>query len=95
MTLVGHLGARSWQVPTLTALREKPGGGIYVYGSLSLVRSMLVAGLVDESVVMIEPVTLGGGKRLFPDDGQRRDFTLITATTTTTGVQVCRYRAGP
>jgi dihydrofolate reductase len=79
-------------VETVAALREKPGGDIYVYGSLSLVRSLLTAGLVDELVVMIEPITLGGGKRLFPTDGELRTFELTSAVTSTSGVQVCRYR---
>jgi dihydrofolate reductase len=80
---------------TVGALREGPGGDIYVYGSLSLVRSLLTAGLVDELVLMIEPVTLGGGKTLFPTDGELRTFELTSALTTTTGVQVCRYRPAP
>ncbi len=77
---------------TVAALREKPGGDIYVYGSLSLARSLLTAGLVDELVLMIEPITLGGGKTLFPTDGELRTFELTSATTSATGVQVCRYR---
>ncbi len=79
-------------VDTVAALREKPGGDIYVYGSLSLVRSLLTARLVDELIVMIEPITLGGGKTLFPPDGELRTFELTSAITSTTGVQVCRYR---
>jgi dihydrofolate reductase len=76
----------------VSALREKPGGNIYVYGSLSVVRALLAAGLVDELVLMIEPITLGGGKTLFPDDGEARKYELIAAQTAATGVQVCRYR---
>jgi dihydrofolate reductase len=79
-------------VNSVTALRDKPGGNIYVYGSLSVVRSLLTAGLVDELVLMIEPITLGGGKSLFPTDGVARRFDLISAQTAATGVQVCRYR---
>jgi dihydrofolate reductase len=73
-------------------LRDRPGGDIYVYGSLSLVRSLLAAGQLDELVLMIEPITLGGGKTLFPNDGEARRFELVSATTAATGVQVCRYR---
>ncbi|HVY11575.1 MAG TPA: dihydrofolate reductase family protein [Mycobacteriales bacterium] len=73
-------------------LREKPGGDIYVYGSLTVVRSLLAAGMVDELLLFIEPITLGGGKRLFPDDGAARPFELMSSDTTSTGVQVCRYR---
>jgi dihydrofolate reductase len=79
-------------VPKVSALRAQPGGNIYVYGSLTLARTLLQAGLVDELVLMIEPITLGGGKTLFPNDGEARPFELISAATAATGVQVCRYR---
>jgi dihydrofolate reductase len=82
-------------VETVGSLRDKPGGDIYVYGSLSLVRFLLTAGLVDELVLMIEPITLGGGKTLFPTDSEVRTFELTSAVTSATGVQVCRYRPTP
>jgi len=78
-----------------SALRDQPGGYLNVMGSASLVRTMLAADLVDELSLMIEPIVLGGGKRIFPDDDQARAFELTSATTANTGVQVCRYqRAG-
>jgi len=73
-------------------LRDQPGADIYVYGSLSVVRALLAAGLVDELVLMIEPMTIGGGTTLFPTDGEARAFKLISATTTGAGVHVCRYQ---
>ena len=73
-------------------LRERPGGDIYVYGSLTLVRALLRSKLVDELILMIEPITLGGGKRLFASDGETQRFELVSAATASTGVQVCRYR---
>ena len=79
-------------VNKVSALRDQPGGDIYVYGSLSVVGALLKEGLVDELVLMIEPITLGGGKTLFPSDGEARKFELISARTTNTGVQICRYR---
>jgi dihydrofolate reductase len=79
-------------VNEVSAMRNKPGGDIYIYGSLSVARTLLTAGLVDELVLMIEPITLGGGKTLFPSDGEARTFELTSATTAKTGVQVCRYR---
>lgn len=79
-------------LPVVAELREKPGGDVYVYGSLSVVRALLAAQLVDELILMIEPITLGGGKMLFPSDGEARRFDLVSAATSTTGVQVCRYR---
>jgi dihydrofolate reductase len=79
-------------VTEVSALRGQPGGDIYVYGSLSVARTLLTAGLVDELVLMIEPITLGGGKTLFPSDGEVREFELTSAKTARTGVQVCRYQ---
>jgi dihydrofolate reductase len=83
---------RSDLVRRVSELRDEPGGDIYVYGSLTIVRALLAATLVDELLLMIEPITLGGGKTLFPDDGELRRFELVSAETASTGVQVCRYR---
>src|SRR5437764_2285372 len=55
-------------------LRGRSGGDIYVYGSLTLVRALLTAQLVDELVLMIAPIALGGGKPLLPNDGEARRF---------------------
>jgi len=79
-------------IDTVSELRQRSGGDIYVYGSLSVVRALLAARLVDELVLMIEPITLGGGKTLFPNDGEARKFELISSATAGTGVQLCRYR---
>ena len=79
-------------VNKVTELRNQPGGDIYVYGSLSVVGALLKEGLVDELVLMIEPITLGGGNTLFPGDGEARKFELISAQTANTGVLICRYR---
>ncbi len=79
----------------VSSLRDQPGGDVYIYGSLSLVRTLLAAGLLDELILMIEPITLGSGKTLFPTDGTARTFELISAETSSTGVQVCRYQPTP
>ncbi len=79
-------------VADLSALRDQPGGYINVMGSASLVRTLLAADLVDELALMIEPIVLGGGKGIFPDDGEARPFELTSVATTGTGVQVCRYQ---
>jgi dihydrofolate reductase len=78
-------------VKDVSALRERPGGDINVMGSVSVVQALLAADLVDEMFLMIEPITLGGGKTIFLDDGEARPFTLTSVTTANTGVQVCRY----
>ena len=75
----------------VSALRDRPGGYLNVMGSASVVRALLAADLVDELALMIEPIVLGGGKNIFPDDGEARAFELASATTANTGVQVCRY----
>jgi dihydrofolate reductase len=79
-------------VAAVNALRERPGREVNVMGSAQLVRSLLAEGLVDEMNLMIEPVVLGGGKSIFPADGTMRPFELVSAATTATGVQVCRYQ---
>jgi dihydrofolate reductase len=79
-------------VSDIAALRAKDGGDLVTWGSLSLVQALLTAGLVDELLLMIEPVILGGGKTIFPRDGTLRGFELISAATAATGVNVCKYR---
>jgi len=78
--------------PAVTALREREGGDVNVMGSAQLVRSLIEADLVDELNLMIEPITLGGGKTIFPADGVARRLELVSATTAKTGVQICRYQ---
>jgi dihydrofolate reductase len=76
----------------VAALRARDGGDILIWGSVSLVTSLLSGGMIDELNLMIEPIRLGGGKRIFPGDGMARPLELVEATTSTTGVQLCRYR---
>ncbi|WP_030256087.1 dihydrofolate reductase family protein [Streptomyces violens] len=81
---------------TVAGLRAKQGGAVQVMGSPSLARTLIENDLVDEYRLMIEPVLLGGGKRLFPEDGQARPLELISSTTAATGTQICVFRpAGP
>ncbi len=76
---------------TVAELRKKPGGYIYVYGSATMVRSLFAADLVDELLLTIEPIILGGGKRIFADDGKMLTFNLASTVKANTGAQVCRY----
>jgi riboflavin biosynthesis pyrimidine reductase len=57
-----------------------------------LAAQLIERDLVDEYRLMIEPILLGGGKRLFPGDGQARALELISTTITGTGVLICTYR---
>ena len=73
-------------------LRARDGGGLQVMGSASLAAQLVEHDLVDEYRLMIEPVLLGGGKRIFPGGGRARPLELVSATTTATGVLICTYR---
>ena len=79
-------------VGDIAAKREQAGGDLVVMGSASLVTTLLGAGLVDELNLMIEPILLGGGKRIFPADGTARPLQLVKSVTAGTGVQICTYR---
>jgi dihydrofolate reductase len=78
-------------IRTVTELRARPGGYIYVYGSATMVQSLLAADLVDELLLTIEPIILGGGKTIFPRNGKALPFTLESTAKASTGAQVCRY----
>jgi dihydrofolate reductase len=73
-------------------LKENEGGDLLVMGSPTLVRTLLHEGLVDELRLMIMPVVLGGGKTIFPVDGELRPLELVSTVTTAKGVHVCTYR---
>jgi dihydrofolate reductase len=73
-------------------LRAKGGRDIQVMGSASLATQLVENDLVDEYRLMIEPIVLGGGKKLFPDDGQARPLELVGTKTSSTGVHICTYR---
>ena len=79
-------------IARIRTLRDTNGGNVLVMGSPTLVRALLRGGLVDELRLMIEPVILGGGKTIFPDDGALRTLELVSTVTSGTGVQVCTYR---
>lgn len=80
-------------VGDVAKLRAEDGGDLSVMGSVTLVKALLAAGLVDELNLMIEPITLGGGKRIFDDDGTARPFELVKSVTAGTGVVICTYRS--
>ena len=76
----------------IAELKTREGGDIQCYGSATLAAQLIENDLVDEYNLMIEPVILGGGKRLFPNDGVLRGLELVSSTTSSTGVQICKYR---
>jgi dihydrofolate reductase len=74
-------------------LKEQPGKDFGVLGSGQLVESLMRRDLVDEFVLMIHPLVLGTGRRLFPDGSAFADLRLVETTTTTTGVVIAKYQA--
>jgi len=83
----------SGDVPgAVAALREQPGGSLVIMGSGRLIRSLLPHGLVDELFLMIHPVVLGSGERLFGPSHDWIPLTLADIATTSTGVILATYR---
>jgi dihydrofolate reductase len=79
-------------VPTaLRALKQEDGQDLHVIGSAQLVRGLLADDLVDELRLMIDPLVLGGGKRIFPEDGELRRFRLAEHEFTKDGAVLATY----
>ena len=82
----------SGDVPAAVAeLARRGDGELHVIGSPKLVQTLIAAGLVDELRLMIDPVLLGTGKRLFPDDGGLRAWRLAGSVPTSTGALLVTY----
>ena len=79
-------------IGAIRKLHESDGGGIQVMGSASLAEQLVANDLVDEYRLMVEPILLGGGKRIFPADGAARPLELVSTSTSGTGVLICTYR---
>ena len=75
----------------VAALKEESGGDLLVIGSTVLVHSLIQHGLVDEFRLMIDPVLVGGGKRIFPDDGALRPLRLVDHEVTDAGTIIAIY----
>src|SRR5918997_148117 len=73
-------------------LKNQPGKEIVISGSATLVRSLLSYGLLDELKLMIHPILVGGGKRLFEDGGDLKRLELVDSKTFSTGVLYLTYR---
>jgi dihydrofolate reductase len=73
------------------ALKQEDGGDLHVIGSSELVRTLMANDLVDELRVMIDPLVVGGGKRVFNDDGALRPWRLVDSQVTTTGAILATY----
>jgi len=94
------LGSADWQNTTVLSgdfatdiakVKDDVDGVILVAGSAALVQGLIATDLLDELRLMVFPVTLGGGKRLFADDGRKVPLTLTDARTIGAGIQLLTY----
>lgn len=73
------------------ALKEQDGDDLLTWGSGVMVQQLLAGGLVDDLWLVIYPVVLGHGKRLFGDNAQASAFSLVREASTPGGALIARY----
>ncbi|GAB3228179.1 dihydrofolate reductase family protein [Glycomyces halotolerans] len=78
--------------PGVADLKRRPGPDVTVMGSGDLIGTLMDERLIDEFVLMIHPVVLGTGRRLFDRSERRIEMDLVDSITTTTGVVIATYR---
>ena len=78
----------------VSRLRAQPGNDLVVLGSGELAQSLMRGGLVDEYLLLINPLVLGTGRRLFADGAALTQLRLVETKVTTTGVIIATYAAG-
>ena len=97
------LTSLEWQNSTLLGddvpgavakLREQPGGEIHVFGSGDLLQTLIRHGLVDEYRLIVYPLVLGTGKRLWADGVVPAGLELVESRATSRGAVICVYRPG-
>lgn len=76
----------------IARVKDEVDGVILVAGSAALVQGLIANDLLDELRLMVFPVTLGGGKRLFADDGRKVPLSLTDARTIGAGIQLLTYQ---
>jgi dihydrofolate reductase len=74
-------------------LKKQPGKDVVILGSGDLIASLMQRDLIDEYVLLIHPVVVGSGRRLFPEDASLRALRLTNCVVTTTGVIIATYTA--
>jgi dihydrofolate reductase len=76
---------------TVADLKAQPGKDLSIIGSVSLVQALHAAGLIDHYTLLIHPLTLGSGTRLFTDSAPLTRYALTSSVTTTKGVIIADY----
>jgi dihydrofolate reductase len=93
--------AASWQhsvllsgsaVERVRELKALPGKDLSIIGSVSLVRALHAAGLIDRYTFLVHPLTLGRGARLFSGEAPLTEFSLVDSVATTKGVIIAHYQ---
>jgi dihydrofolate reductase len=79
-------------VEEVNKLKEQPGKDLQVIGSGEFAQTLIDNDLVDEYRLMVHPIVLGTGKRLFRDGSKKTALRLVDSTTTTTGVLILTYQ---
>ena len=79
-------------VAAVSKLREGPDGDIVVHGSAQLAQTLVEHDLVDELRLMVFPVVLGTGKRLFGDPGDKKKLKLVDSKVVGDGVLILTYQ---
>ncbi|HWF74709.1 MAG TPA: dihydrofolate reductase family protein [Solirubrobacteraceae bacterium] len=82
-------------VEVVSKLRQQADGDVVVHGSVKLAQALLEHDLVDELRLMVYPVILGTGKRLFDDHGEKKKLRLVGSKVVGDGVVILTYAPSP
>ena len=75
----------------IASLKREPGKNIVLLGSASVARAFIGRGLIDEFRLTLNPVILGGGTSLFPNQGAKADLKLVASEALRSGVVALHY----
>jgi dihydrofolate reductase len=76
----------------VSQLKQQPGKDLLIMGSGELIQSLMRVNLIDDYVLLIHPLTLGSGRRLFPNGGAAATLRLVATSTTDKGVVIATYQ---
>lgn len=76
----------------IVALKQERGENIVIYGSASIIQALAARRLIDEYELLVHPIVLGGGKRLFREGSDRTDLRLVGTKTFDSGVVLLTYQ---
>jgi len=79
---------------SVARLKEDPGNDLVILGSGELVKALMRLNLIDQYILLIHPLILGSGRRLFTDGGSYANLKLVDIKTTTTGVLIATFQPG-